>query len=261
MSRKRDRIRRSSSALSSLYVPETPVAEAGPPRRRRANEGHPHAMTGSGADMHRHQMPDKGPSRQDYDSPVTVGHAEAVEQNLATMQEADPNVARSEEQIYGELTAAGVRGPFAAMAAHQEIAAVMLAAGATLGEAAQRAGVTEVTVSRYWAEDSFRRRVFELRSIVMDGINGRIVGELDRRTKGRNLQNMELLDVLRVFDRTNPKPSAGEKRAVTVAGNLNVTQLNYAGIAAEIAGPDAAEEVPDFLVIGPGGAAVAGDSA
>lgn len=201
-------------------------------------------------------MPDKGVTRQDYDSNVTRGHADMVEQNLAVLAQSAPDTSRSETQIYNELTEAGVRPAYAAMASHQEIAAVMLAAGATLGEAANRAGVTETTISRYWSAETFRRRVLELRSIVLDGINGRIVGELDRRTKGRNLQNMEIMDVLRVYDRTNPKQGAAS-RAVTVAGNLNVTQLNYAGISAEIERDDASEESPDFVVLGPDGAAVA----
>lgn len=214
-------------------------------------------MKGTGADLHRHPMPDKGATKQDYDSPVTEGHAEMVEQNLSVLAANDPSINRSEEQIYNELTEAGVRPMYAALAAHQEIAAVMLAAGATLGEAANRAGVTEVTVSKYWADQSFRRRVLELRSIVMDGINGRIIGELDRRTRGRNLQGMETMDVLRILDRTNPKPTGAAARSVTVAGNLSVTQLNYAGIAAEIDRPDAIEESADFVVLGPDGPPVA----
>lgn len=259
--RKRERIRRSpSSAISALYVPQPVEETAGPPRRERRTDGHPHSLK-NGLDIHRHPLPDAGASKQDYDSNVTVGHAEMVEQNLAVLAKEMPDTTRSEEQIFGELVEAGVRPPFAAMAAHQEIAAVILAAGGTLGEAANRAGVTEVTVSKYWARDSFRRRVQELRSIVVDGINGRIVGELDRRTKGRNLQDMEITDVLRIYDRTNPKQSARDGRAVTVAGNLNVTQLNYAGIEAEISRPDSAEESADFVVLGADGHPVAEGSA
>lgn len=258
MSRKRDRIRRGGDALSALYVPEAPTAPAGPPRRARRVDGHPHSLK-NGLDLHRHPLPDEGASRSDYDSNVTVGHAEAVEQNLQVMTAADAATARSEEQIYGELVDAGVRPQYAALAAHQEIAAIMLAAGATLGEAANRAGVSDVTVSKYWAQMPFRQRVIELRSIVLDGISGRIVGELDRRTKGRNLQEMELHDLIRVFDRTNPKQSGG--RAVTVAGNLNVTQLNYAGIEAEISRPDSGEESADFVVLGADGHPVAEGSA
>lgn len=252
---KRNRIRRGGDALSALYVPEPPPGPAGPPRRARRVDGHPHPLK-NGLDIHRHPLPDAGASRSDYDSTVTVGHSETVEHNLALLTEADAATARSEEQIYNELTAAGARGPFAALAAHKEIAAVMLAAGATLGEAANRAGVSEVTVSKYWTDDAFRRRVQELRSIVLDGINGRIVGELDRRTKGRNLQHMEVMDVLRIYDRTNPKQPGGG-RSVTVAGNLSVTQLNYAGIEAEIGRPDASEESADFVVLGADGHPVA----
>jgi hypothetical protein len=214
-------------------------------------------MAGTGLDIHRHPLPDKGASKKDYDSKVTVGHADTVDQNLRVLAEAKPETTRGEAAIMGELVEAGVRPAYAALVAHQEIAAVMLAAGATLGEAANRAGVTEVTVSRYWADDSFRRRVQELRSIVIDGINGRIVGELDRRTKGRNLQEMEITDVLRVYDRTNPKSRDGS-RGTTVAGNLNVVQLNYEGLRAEIGRPDGAEESADFQVLGPEDAAVAG---
>lgn len=199
-------------------------------------------------------MPDKGPTKLDYDSNVTKGHAEVVQANLEVLAAAQP--VRGEEAIYNELIEQGVRPAYAAMAAHQEIAANMLACGATLGEAANRAGVSEVTISKYWSDMSFRRRVIELRSIVMDGISGRIVSELDRRTRGRNLQNMELSDLIKVFDRTNPKPTAAG-RNVSVAGNLTVTQLNYEGLSAEIRRVDAAEESPAFPILGPGSPSLA----
>jgi hypothetical protein len=255
--RKRERIRRSpSSAISALYVPQ-PAAVAVLPQRKRRSEGHPHALTGTDADLHRHPMPDKGATRIPRDSKVTKGHAEMVNQNLTVLAQERPDAVRGEDQIYSELIEQGVRPAFASMAAHQEIAAAMLSCGATLGEAADRAGVTEVTISKYWADQSFRRRVFELRSVVVDGINGRIVGELDRRTKGRNLQNMELMDVLRVFDRTNPKQSGSQRSVTTVAGNLSVTQLNYEGLSAEVRRVDTPEESADFPLLGPGSPAVA----
>jgi hypothetical protein len=262
VTRKRDRIRhRSSLAISALYVPEAVPEVAAIPHRARRHEGHPHPLT-NGLDTHRHPLPDEGPSRSARPAPrrVGAGHNEAVERNLAVLAEERPEAVRSEEAIYGELIEQGVRPSFAAMAAHQEIAAALLAAGATLGQAADRAGVTEVTVSKYWADASFRRRVAELRSVVADSIHGRIIGEFHRRTQGRNLRNMELSDVAKIFDRVAPKPGAGERRGTTVAGNLNVVQLNYEGLAAEIRRPDTAEEGPDFPLLGPGGPAMAGGS-
>jgi hypothetical protein len=63
---------------------------------------------------------------------------------------------------------------------YDDALAVALAAGRTLTEAAQAAGVSERTARRRWADADFRRRVSDLRGELMAEAAGRLAGSMTR---------------------------------------------------------------------------------
>lgn len=138
---------------------------------------------------------------------------------------------------------------YAAMRAHMEMAAQVIAVGGTQKMAARYAGVAPRQIKKYYTDADFRTRVEELRGLLGSRIKGKILRELNRRTTGDHLKNMDLLDLLRVFDRV----TVGGKgmNSVVVEGDLNVNQNRYEAILAALFNPNATNEVADFPGYGP----------
>jgi len=138
---------------------------------------------------------------------------------------------------------------YAAMRAHQEMSAQVLAVGGTQKMAAKYAGVSPRQIKKYLTDADFRTRVEELRGLLASRIKGKILRELNRRTTGDHLKNMDLLDLLRVFDRV----TVGGKgmNSVVVEGDLNVNQNRYEAILAALFNPNASPESVDFPGYGP----------
>lgn len=227
---------RPADPVASAYAPPAIKGEV-IDRRPARNRKHPHPSTG---DYYRVQTA-PSPTLPKQTAPVepkgTAAHQKALQQTLAEMP---TEFRRSEDEIYSELVEQGQRGAFAALSAHREMAATILAAGGTRKEAADYAGITEATVSRFFEDQEFRARVSEVRSITLGRVQGRIVKDLERRTEPKKLKKMELVDVLRIYDRTaGPKSGAGK-----VAESITVN--NYDAIFAEITRPDSPEEGEDF---------------
>lgn len=96
----------------------------------------------------------------------------------------------------------GRRVQYSVMHAHMEMAAIALATGCTIKQAAAYAGVSKAHIKKkYLPDPDFRARVSELHTQMTASIKGRIIKELLRRTEPENLQTMEILDVLRIGDR------------------------------------------------------------
>lgn len=167
----------------------------------------------------------------------TERHQNAVEQGLAALP---PEAQRSELEIYDEAIEQGHRPAFAALTAHREMAAAILAVGGTHGEAGNYAGVSEGTVRKYLEDDGFRARIAELRSFRMSGVQGRIVRHLEKLTTENNLKEMEVVDVLRIYDRT-----AGPKSGNKVEQNIIINN-KYDTIVAALTSADPPEEGEDF---------------
>lgn len=159
----------------------------------------------------------------------------------------DPKLESFEERS-ARLRDARVK--YAPMQAHMEMAAIVLAAGGTFRLAAARAGISVRQVKKYYTDPDFRSRIEELRNTVFSKIKGRLLKELERRTKPGSIEQIELLDLLRVFDRV--MGPVGGKAGVNIAGDVNVTQQNADTIIAALLAPESGSEEPNFPIYEPG---------
>jgi hypothetical protein len=108
------------------------------------------------------------------------------------------------------------RERYAPMKARQETAAIALASGASFRLAAQIAGCSSRQVKHYYQSADFRARVEEHRSILMSRIKGRITAEFKRRTSPTMIQKLEIMDLVRLYDRMS-----GEDTTTTNARALH----------------------------------------
>lgn len=150
--------------------------------------------------------------------------------------------------------AAKPRQKYAAMAAHKERAAQALSVGATQKMAAHYAGVSPRQIKKYYTDPNFRTRIQELREVLGGRIQGRILREFNRRVTGQAIQNMEMIDLVRVFDRVT---AGGKGMAITVQGDVNVGD-RYEAILTQLFDPNAGPEGEDFPVYGAGEFSVSG---
>lgn len=148
------------------------------------------------------------------------------------------------EEVQQQMVRKNPRIRYSGMRSHMELAAHALAVGSTQKMAARYAGISERQVKKYYADPDFRARIEELRTVLASKLKGRIMRELDRRTSGENIKNMELLDMLRVFDRITV---GGKGMAIQVAGDVNVSN-NYEAILASLFNPNAGPNGSDFPV-------------
>lgn len=161
-----------------------------------------------------------------------------------------------ELEDYKEEIVKKPRMRYAAMRAHQEMAAQALAVGATQKLAGQYAGVSARQIKKYMMDPDFRARIDEHRSMMMSKIKGKIMRELDRRTDRVSIKNMELLDLLRIMDRLTV---GGKGMAITVEGDVNVNN-KYENILAALFAPNAGADGSDFPEYGASDVLVPGTS-
>jgi len=145
---------------------------------------------------------------------------------------------------------------YAAMRAHQEMAAQALAVGATQKLAAKYAGVSPRQIKKYYTDPEFRTRIEELRGVLASKIRGKIYRELDRRTSKPFIVNLEVMDLVRILDRTGPQ--GGKGMAITVEGDVNVTK--YEGILNALFNTDSSGDGADFPQYGDPGTTIPGTS-
>lgn len=138
------------------------------------------------------------------------------------------------------------RTKYAPMHAHMEMAAIALAAGGSFKIASAKAGVSVRQVKKYYSDADFRSRIEELRQQMFSKVRGRVIKELEKRTEPDKIEKIELLDLLRVFDRV--AGPIGGKAGVNVAGDINVTNTNYDTIVAALLAPERAGEGADFPI-------------
>lgn len=148
------------------------------------------------------------------------------------------------------------RKPYAPMRARKELAAQVLAVGGNYKMAAARAGLSSRQIRKYTSEADFRQRIEELRSLMLSRVRGRIMTELSRRTTPDKIQELEILDLLRVFDRVVGPRGSGNSLNI---GEVNVHN-SYDNILAAIISPDTGTESGDFPVFEPDGVTISGTS-
>ena len=148
---------------------------------------------------------------------------------------------KSEDDMINDMAARRI--PYAAMNAHRERAAMALSTGATLKMAAQYAGISVRQIKKYMEISDFRKRVEELRMVLMSRIRGRLLHEMGRRTTGKHIKRMELLDLLRVYDRMNG--TVGGQKGIQI-GEMNVGTTNYDSIITALFASNSGEEGEDF---------------
>ena len=241
--------------------------------------------------MHRHAMPDAGATRAPRDSTLTRDHAGMVERDLAALVEEQPTALRSEVEIFDEKLAQlndaeggtedarggavalpeSKRRAWAALEAHKEMAATILAAGGTLGEAADHAGVTEATVRGYLEDEHLRARIEEQRTLIRARIGGRIEQWMERRTADPEaLDAADPQTTLRIYDRV--AGPAGGRGVAPPPAVTNINILTYGDLMERAARvtrrvqaservDDAGAQGGDFPLLGAGSPAVAGGGA
>lgn len=149
------------------------------------------------------------------------------------------------------------RAPYAPMRAHKELAAQVLAVGGTYKMAAARAGVSVRQIRKYQSEGDFRQRVEELRNVMLSRVRGRIMTELSRRTTPEKIQELEILDLLRVWDRVvGPRGTASNGVSI---GEVNV-HTHYDNILQAIVTPDSGPQSSDFPIFEPDDLTIPGTS-
>jgi hypothetical protein len=136
------------------------------------------------------------------------------------------------------------RVKYAPMHAHMELAATALAAGASFRLAATHAGLSVRQVKKYYSDPDFRSRIEELRNTMFSKIRGRVIKEMEKRTDPGKIEKIELLDLLRVFDRV--AGPIGGKAGVNIAGDVNVGTSNYDTIIQAVLAQNTPSEEPDF---------------
>jgi hypothetical protein len=151
------------------------------------------------------------------------------------------------------------RVPYASMAAHKEMAAMVLAAGGTYRLAAAKAGVSVRQVKKYYTTANFRTRIDELRKTTFSKILGRVLKELEVRTEPQVIKNIELLDLLRVWDRVAGSPGRGGAGGMNI-GEINVTNNNYDAVVAALISAKRGGEGVDFQEYGPEDLLLSGES-
>jgi hypothetical protein len=135
------------------------------------------------------------------------------------------------------------RVPYAAMNAHRERAAMAIATGATMKMAAAYAGVSVRQIKKYYEISDFRARIEEHRTVLMSRIRGRLLKEMGRRTAPTAIKRMELLDLLRVYDRMSG--TTGGRGGVQI-GEMNVNQTNYDTLVSALFTTNSGPEGGDF---------------
>jgi hypothetical protein len=135
---------------------------------------------------------------------------------------------------------------YAPMRAHMEMAAMALAAGGSFRLAATHAGVSVRQVKKYYTDAEFRSRIEELRNTMFSRIRGRVIKEMEKRTEPGKIEQIELLDLLRVFDRV--AGPIGGKAGVNIAGDVNVGTTQYDTIIAAVLAQNSPTEEPDFPI-------------
>lgn len=142
----------------------------------------------------------------------------------------------SHEDIVSQIRGREPRSQYAPMKAHQELASMVIATGGTYRMAARYAGVNRRQIHKYMQDPDFRARIDEHRAKLVSGIKGRILGELGRRTKGSNIKNWEIMDLVRVLDRLTG--TGGKGMTTIIEGDVNVTNNKYEAILAALYATD-----------------------
>jgi hypothetical protein len=136
--------------------------------------------------------------------------APAMDNGVAILNPEDKMPSDIDEDIREASQQTGRRVQYTQMHAHMELAAIALATGCTIKQAAGYAGVSRAHLkTKYMPDPDFRARVAELHTQMTSTIKGRIVAELLRRTQPEAIKGMEILDVLRIGDRVGLSRGAG----------------------------------------------------
>jgi len=172
-------------------------------------------------------------------SSVDVRRQPLVRENLALVPDSRETFEERQARLEGK------RIKYSGMHAHQEMAALVLAAGGSFKMAATRAGISMRQVRKYYTEADFRARIEELRTVMFSKVRGRVIKELEKRTEPGKIDNIELLDLLRVFDRV--AGPLGGKAGIQISGDVNVSN-NYDNIIQALLTPQPEPEGPDFPI-------------
>jgi hypothetical protein len=152
------------------------------------------------------------------------------------------------------------RVPYAGMVAHKEMAAMVLASGGTFRLAATKAGISVRQVKKYYTSADFRARIDELRKTAFSRILGRVLKELENRTDPEHIGNIDLLDLLRVWDRVAGAPGRNGGAGGMNIGEINVTNNNYDALLASLLASQRGGESSDFQEYRPEELLVPGES-
>ena len=136
------------------------------------------------------------------------------------------------------------RVKYAALRAHQEIAATMIACGATYEMAGAQAGVSDRQIRKYMTDSDFRARVAELREKLTSQVHGAILNRFAELVSAGNIRNLEVMDLTRIFDRVVGTSQGGGRGGPVV--NTGEGQERYDNFLQQITVVVNSGQSPDF---------------
>jgi hypothetical protein len=142
------------------------------------------------------------------------------------------------------------RPKFHELRPHQERAAVYIAAGGTIAMAGEAAGVSGRQVRKYLQDPNFRDRIIELRQIVLSEMQGKIMQELLARLTPEKIAKMEVMDLLRIYDRSVGGKDKGLEDGASVQKYDQVFN-NIILLANQSGSPNSSDQSADFPEYGP----------
>ena len=176
---------------------------------------------------------------QKYEMEILDGDSSQMRRRAPVVKEGLKLIkVKSEVELIEDNTKKRVR--YAAMHAHREIAAAVLALGGTRKQASRKAGVSTRQIQKYYSDPDFRERIQELQELAGNKIRGRVMKEVSRRTDPVLIKKIDLLDLLRIGDRF------GLGRGNASAINISQTEINnYEAIFNDVFLGDDPEQLTD----------------
>lgn len=234
--------------MRNVTPPEEDVRLPGEPIPRRpvSPEDYPQKVTTfARPEINNHT----GRPRQSFHNPRPMDPANGRHENaLVAVEHNIDLVAPEEDDLDYEVLKAKFkkkRTQYASLRAHQEIAANLIAAGATYELAAQRAGVSERQIRKYMTDSDFRARVVELREVLTTTIQGRILNRFAELVDDTHIKNLEVMDLARIFDRVSGASLGGGRGGPSIPTGNGGTE-KYDNIIAQILVVNPGSEGADF---------------
>jgi hypothetical protein len=114
--------------------------------------------------------------------------------------------------------------------------------------AGAKAGVSDRQIRKYMTDSDFRSRVLELREKLTNQVHGAILNRFSELVADNNIKNLEVMDLVRIFDRVVGTSQGGRTPVV----NTGEGQEKYDSFLQQITVVVNSGQGPDFPEFEPG---------